>query len=144
MFLYFYILKKEQIIYKENNLFMKHVILSDIIYKKSQEDITMKEELNGIKEDIKDVLLLGLGALSLTGEKALELKNQLFEKGKELYSSGKIKNEELKRNIKEKIREKVSEETTKEDILNAIRNMTDEEKKEIIEALGIKDKESEE
>ena len=58
----------------------------------------MKEELNGIKEDIKDVLLLGLGALSLTGEKAVELK-PVFR----FFSTRKFR---LKKITNEKTREK--------------------------------------
>ena len=34
-----------------------------------------------MKEDIKNVLLMGLGAISLTGEKASEIKKELLEKG---------------------------------------------------------------
>ena len=56
-----------------------------------------------MKEDIKNVLLMGLGAISLTGEKASEIKKELLEKGEALYKEGSIKNEELKRDIKEKI-----------------------------------------
>ena len=58
-----------------------------------------------MKESIKEVLLMGLGAISLTGEKANELKKELLEKGESLYKEGSIKNEELKRDIKEKIKE---------------------------------------
>lgn len=57
-----------------------------------------------MKEDIKNVLLMGLGAISLTGEKASEIKKELLEKGEALYKEGSIKNEELKRDIKEKIK----------------------------------------
>ena len=57
-----------------------------------------------MKESIKEVLLMGLGAISLTGEKANELKKELLEKGESLYKEGSIKNEELKRDIKEKIK----------------------------------------
>ena len=59
-----------------------------------------------MKESIKEVLLMGLGAISLTGEKANELKKELLEKGESLYKEGSIKNEKLKREIKEKIKEK--------------------------------------
>ena len=58
-----------------------------------------------MKEDIKNVLLMGLGAISLTGEKASEIKKELLEKGEALYKEGSIKNEELKRDIKEKIKD---------------------------------------
>ena len=72
-----------------------------------------------MKEELKNVLLMGLGAISLTGEKAMELKKELLEKGENLYKEGMIKNEELKRDLKEKIKENVTVEvapTTKEEL----------------------------
>ena len=85
---------------------------------------------------------MGLGALSLTGEKAMELKKELLEKGEAVYKEGAIKNEELKRDIKEKIKEEINEninvETAtvdKEDIANIIKGLSDEEKAEILELL---------
>ena len=77
---------------------------------------------------------MGLGAISLTGEKATELKKELLEKGESLYKEGAIKNEELKRDIKEKIKENATIEytsVTKEEIIDIIKNMSDEEKAEI-------------
>ena len=87
-----------------------------------------------MKENIKNIFLMGLGAISLTGEKATELKKELLEKGESLYKEGAIKNEELKRDIKEKIKENATIEytsVTKEDIIDIIKNMSDEEKAEI-------------
>ncbi len=87
-----------------------------------------------MKENIKNIFLMGLGAISLTGEKATELKKELLEKGESLYKEGAIKNEELKRDIKEKIKENATIEytsVTKEDIIDIIKNMSDEEKTEI-------------
>ena len=66
-----------------------------------------------MKESIKEVLLMGLGAISLTGEKANELKKELLEKGESLYKEGSIKNEELKRDIKEKIKENTNKKLIK-------------------------------
>ena len=74
-----------------------------------------------MKEDIKNVLLMGLGAISLTGEKASEIKKELLEKGEALYKEGSIKNEELKRDIKEKIKDNTNIQytsVTKEDIVD--------------------------
>lgn len=87
-----------------------------------------------MKDELKNILLMGLGAISLTGEKALELKKELLEKGEALYKEGSIKNEELKREFKEKIKENVTVEvapTTKEDLVEIINNMSEEDKKEI-------------
>lgn len=91
-----------------------------------------------MKEEMKKILLMGLGAISLTGEKAEELKNELLEKGEKLYDKGSIKNEELKRDFKEKIKENTNIEFTsmnKEDLLNLIKDMNDEEKEELIDLI---------
>ena len=45
-----------------------------------------------MKENLKEIILMGLGAISLTGEKAVELKKELMEKGEALYKEGSIKN----------------------------------------------------
>lgn len=91
-----------------------------------------------MKENIKNVLLMGLGAISLTGEKANELKKELLEKGEALYKEGSIKNEELKRDFKDKIKENTNIKittATKEDIIEIINNLSDEEKEEISKLL---------
>ena len=91
-----------------------------------------------MKESIKEVLLMGLGAISLTGEKANELKKELLENGESLYKEGSIKNEELKRDIKEKIKENTNIKVTtasKEELVEIINNLSDEEKEEIKELL---------
>ena len=93
-----------------------------------------------MKEELKNIILMGLGAISMTGEKASELKKELLTKGEALYKEGMVKNEELKRDIKEKIKNSVTVEvksnTTKEDIISAIKSMSDAEKKEIAKVLG--------
>ena len=91
-----------------------------------------------MKENIKNVLLMGLGAISLTGEKANELKKELLEKGEALYKDGSIKNEELKRDFKDKIKENTNIKITtasKEDIVEIINGLSDEEKEEISKLL---------
>ena len=94
-----------------------------------------------MKEDIKNVLLMGLGAISLTGEKASEIKKELLEKGEALYKEGSIKNEELKRDIKEKIKDNTNIQytsVTKDDLVDIISSMSDEEKAELTELLKSK------
>ena len=90
--------------------------------------------IENMKENMKDALLMGLGALSLTGEKANELKKELLERGESLYKEGSIKNEELKRSLKDKIKENTNIKVTtatKEEIVDIINSMSDEEKEEI-------------
>lgn len=91
-----------------------------------------------MKESLKEVILMGIGAISMTGEKASELKKELLERGASVYVEGAIKNEELKREIKEKIKENTNIQYTKvteEDIVNIINNLSDEDKEKITEML---------
>jgi polyhydroxyalkanoate synthesis regulator phasin len=92
-----------------------------------------------MREELKNILFMGLGAISLTGEKASELKNELLEKGEKVYKEGMIKNEELKRDIKEKIKDSVTVEiksNSKEDIVSVIKDMSDDEKQVILDMLS--------
>lgn len=93
-----------------------------------------------MKEDLKNIFLMGLGAMSLTTEKAKALKNELLEKGNKLYEEGKVANTELKHNIESKLKENVTivvnQDVTKDDILNKIKKMNEDEKKELLNALN--------
>lgn len=96
-----------------------------------------------MKEELKNIFLMGLGAMSIQHEKAQELKKELLEKGQELYDKGIVANEELKHNIKESIKENVTIITandikTKDDIIAAMKNLSEEDKKEILESLNEK------
>lgn len=101
-----------------------------------------------MKEELKNVILMGLGVMSLTSEKAKELRSELLKKGSELYEKGKVANSELKHNIEEKIKENVTvvyekKEVTKEDVIDKIKDMSKEEKKELMELLKEKPKKNE-
>ena len=61
-----------------------------------------------MKEDLKNIILMGLGAMSLTNDKAHELKDELLKRGKDAYEKGRVANEELKHNIEDKIKENVT------------------------------------
>lgn len=102
-----------------------------------------------MKESLKEVILIGLGAISLTGEKASELKKEFLEKGESLYKEGAIKNEELKRNIKEKIKDEINEnmdikytKITTDELADIINSLSDEEKEKITELLKNKSEDS--
>lgn len=97
-----------------------------------------------MKEDLKKIFYMGLGAMSLTNEKAKELKEELFKKGEELYEKGAVANEELRHNINEAIKERVTvveeKDVDKETILASLDKLSDKDKEEIIEALSGKKK----
>ncbi len=56
----------------------------------------------GINEDLKKVLLAGIGAVATTVEKSQEMVDTLIKKGQITVEQGKVLNEELKRAVKEK------------------------------------------
>lgn len=53
-------------------------------------------------DELKKILLFGVGAASITYEKATETIDELVQKGKLTVSEGKELGEELKRNLQEK------------------------------------------
>ncbi len=92
-----------------------------------------------MKDELKNIFLMGLGAMSMTNDKAQELKKELLQKGEEMLEKGKVKNEELKHNIKEKMKENVTviveEDDSKEKIAEKIKSMSKEEKTELLNLL---------
>ncbi|WP_040198323.1 phasin family protein [Candidatus Soleaferrea massiliensis] len=56
-----------------------------------------------MQDDLKKVLLAGIGALALTAEKSKEVVSQLVQKGELTVEQGKVLNEELKRNVADKL-----------------------------------------
>ena len=101
-----------------------------------------------MKEDLKTVLFMGLGALAETNEKMKDVKDSLYTRGKEWYEKGVIANEELKHNINEAMKERVTvvnvNSNKKEDIIDAISNMSDEDKEEILKSIKVNKKSNKE
>ena len=56
--------------------------------------------MDGIGENIKKILLAGIGAVATTTEKSKELLDEMVKKGELTVEQGKVLNEELKHNIK--------------------------------------------
>ncbi len=63
---------------------------------------------NSIGDDLKDVLLAGIGALAVTAEKAQQIVEKLIKKGELTVEQGKVLNEELKHKAKEKMKDSIS------------------------------------
>ena len=101
-----------------------------------------------MKEELKNIFLMGLGAMSMTNEKTQALKQELLQKGEEMLEAGKIANEELKHNLKEKMKENVTvvvnEEISKEDLAEKIKTLSKEEKQELLKLLKEDKKETNE
>ena len=71
-----------------------------------------------MKETLENIMLMGLGAMVMTSEKASDLKDELLKKGTEAYRHGQELNEELKHNIKEKMKDNVTINIEKADLTN--------------------------
>lgn len=56
--------------------------------------------MEGLGENVKKLLLAGVGAAATTVEKSKEILDDLVEKGELTVEQGKALNEELKHNIK--------------------------------------------
>ena len=90
--------------------------------------------LKSLGEDLKKIMLAGIGAVAVTSEKSMELIDDLVKKGQVTVEQGKELNEELKRNIKTKVQDAVNEHVnvtvvTKEDenILDKLDTLSEEE-----------------
>ena len=79
---------------------------------KRQGDVIM----NNFGEDLRKLVLAGLGAVAVTAEKSKDVVDQLVKKGELTLEQGKVLNEELKHNVAEKLREPVSTETISKDL----------------------------
>lgn len=72
--------------------------------------------MNNFSEDLKKVLLAGIGAVALTAEKSADVVEQLVKKGELTVEQGKVLNEELKHTVAQKLREPVNADTVSKDL----------------------------
>lgn len=84
-------------------------------------------------EDLKKLLLAGLGAVATTAEKSKQMVDELVQKGEITLEQGKVLNEELKRNVKDQVKKHVTVTVTQPDsadvqnVKNAVSKMSDAE-----------------
>lgn len=64
--------------------------------------------MDGLGENIKKVLLAGIGVVAMTTEKSKDLLDEMVKKGELTVEQGKVLNEELKHNIKKTVKEKIN------------------------------------
>ncbi len=62
--------------------------------------------MDGLGENVKKVLLAGIGAVAMTTEKSRDLLSEMVKKGELTVEQGKVLNEELKHNIKKTVKRK--------------------------------------
>ncbi|WP_461812126.1 phasin family protein [Faecalimonas sp.] len=86
--------------------------------------------MDGFGENIKKLLLAGIGAVATTAEKSKELLDVMVEKGELTIEQGKVLNEELKHNIKKTVKENVNvsvKPSTPEELDELLEKMTPEQ-----------------
>lgn len=87
--------------------------------------------LTNLPENIKKMILMGIGAMATTAEKSKEIIDELVKKGEITVEQGKTLNEELKHSIKSNVDNvKDSVEVAKENITNILHNEKKENPKE--------------
>lgn len=64
--------------------------------------------MEGLGDNLKKLLLAGIGAVAVTAEKSKDVLDELVEKGELTVEQGKALNEELKHNIKKTVKENVN------------------------------------
>ena len=86
--------------------------------------------MDSFGENVKKLLLAGIGAVAVTAEKSKDLLDEMVEKGELTVEQGKVLNEELKHNIKKTVKEKTgagTKETAAEDLSDLLDKMTPEQ-----------------
>jgi polyhydroxyalkanoate synthesis regulator phasin len=74
---------------------------------------------NSISEDLKKIMLAGIGAVAATADKSREMVGTLVKRGELSIEQGKVINEELKRNIKDTLKDRVSVTVVKDGSITA-------------------------
>ena len=86
--------------------------------------------MDSFGENIKKLLLAGVGAVAVTAEKSKELLDEMVEKGELTVEQGKVLNEELKHNMKKTVKENVNtgeKKTAAEEVSELLDKMTPEQ-----------------
>ena len=86
--------------------------------------------MDSFGENIKKLLLAGIGAVAVTAEKSKDLLDEMVEKGELTVEQGKVLNEELKHNIKKTVKENVNtgeKKTAAEEVSELLEKMTPEQ-----------------
>ena len=64
--------------------------------------------MGDLGEEVKKIILAGVGDVAITAEKSKEMLDELVQKGELTVEQGKVLNEELKRDMSDKVKEAVA------------------------------------
>ena len=95
--------------------------------------------MDGLGENLKKVMLAGVGAVAVAAEKSKELLDEMVKKGELTVEQGKVLNEELKHNIRQTMKEKVNvslKPNSPEELQEMIGKMTPEQLADLKEAIA--------
>lgn len=95
--------------------------------------------MDGLGENLKKVMLAGVGAVAVTAEKSKELLDEMVKKGELTVEQGKVLNEELKHNIRQTMKERVNvslKPNSPEELQEMIGKMTPEQLADLKEAIA--------
>lgn len=90
-------------------------------------------------EDLRKVILAGVGAVAQTSENAQKLLDDLVQKGELTVEQGKVLNEELKHTVKEKVKNGIDvifDGKNKTSLTDQLDTMTPEELQQLREKLS--------
>ena len=95
-------------------------------------------------DNIKKVILAGIGAVAVTAEKSKDLLDEMVAKGELTVEHGKVLNEELKHNIKKTVKEtaekkEADKSVSDSDIAELLKRMTPEQIAALKEQLSEKE-----
>ncbi|WP_232696028.1 phasin family protein [Brevibacillus daliensis] len=79
----------------------------------------------GINDDMKKILLAGIGAVAVTAERSKTLLDELITKGEITVEQGKVLNEELKRNVQESFKKHSPQSHTEKPTTTTVVDMLD-------------------
>ncbi len=86
--------------------------------------------MDSFGDNIKKILLAGIGTVAVTAEKSKELLDEMVKKGELTVEQGKILNQELKHNIRQTVEKNVNvppKPSTPEDMDKLLARMTSEQ-----------------
>ena len=70
---------------------------------------------NILGDELKKILLVGIGAMAVSAEKSKDILDELIKKGEVTVEQGKVLNEELKRKMNEKMKDPVDKKEEEKD-----------------------------
>lgn len=97
-------------------------------------------------ENLRKILLAGLGAAAVTAEKSKQVIDELVQKGELTLDQGKVLNEELKRNVKDQVKKHVTVTVTQtapadvQSVADAVSKMSAEDLEKIKSAVAAREK----